>query len=199
MVTGTATNTPLPSVTPTNTPIPSDVFFDNFESDQGWSVNSNGSDNATTEQWERANPEQTSYSRSTYQQGTTPSGSFDLATEGTAGSSVGVNDIDGGTTSIRSPNISLPSSGNLTLSFDYYLSHYSSSADFLRVTGVGNTSSVVLQELGAADIDAATWATHTSNLNSFVGQTVYILIEAADTSGGSLVEAAVNDVCITFD
>ncbi len=200
----TATNTSVPPTntpTPTNTPIPSDVFFDNFETSQGWTVNPNGTDNATTGQWERANPEQTSYSGSTYQQGTTPSGSFDLVTAGAAGSGVGSNDIDGGTTSIRSPNINLPSSGNLTLSFDYYLSHYSnsSSADFLRVTVVGNTSSVVLQELGAADIDAATWATHTSSLNSFAGQTVYILIEAADASGGSLVEAAIDDVRITSD
>ena len=204
----TATNTSVPptatstSVPPTNTPTPGpggDVFFDDFESDQGWTVNPNGTDNATTGLWERANPEQTTYSGTTYQQGTTSSGSFDLVTAGAAGSGVGSNDLDGGTTSVRSPNIVLPSSGNLTLSFDYYLAHYSNSdsSDFFRVTVVGNTSSVVLQELGAADVDGATWATHTSSLNSFAGQTVYILIEASDSGGGSLVEAGVDDVRIT--
>ena len=204
----TATNTPLPPTptntavppTATNTPPPSgDVFFDDFETNQGWSVNPNGSDNATTGLWERANPEETTYSGTSYQLGTAASGSFDLVTEGTAGSGVGSNDIDGGTTSIRSPNINLPSSGNLTLSFDYYLSHYSNAAsdDFLRVSVVGNTTSIVFEELGAADIDGASWATATANLNSFAGQTVYILIEAADGGSGSLVEAAVDDVRIT--
>ena len=191
------TNTPVP---PTNTPPPSgDVFFDDFETNQGWTVNPNGTDNASTGLWERANPDQTTYSGTTYQLGTTSSGSFDLVTAGAAGSGVGSNDIDGGTTSVRSPNINLPSSGNLTLSFDYYLSHYSNSdsSDFLRVTVVGNTSTVVLEELGAANIDGAAWATHTSSLNSFAGQTVYILIEAADGGGGSLVEAGVDDVRIT--
>ena len=204
----TATNTPIPPTptstsippTATNTPTPSgDVFFDDFESDQGWTVNPNGSDNATTGLWERANPETTNYSGSDYQLGNTTSGSFDLVTGGAAGSGVGSYDIDGGTTSVRSPNISLPSSGNLTLSFDYYLSHYSNSGsdDFLRITVVGNTTSVVFEELGAGDIDAASWATATANLNSFAGQTVYILIEAADGGSGSLVEAAVDDVRIT--
>ncbi|NDI33206.1 hypothetical protein [Chengkuizengella sediminis] len=69
--------------------------------------------------WERANPESTSYSV-TKQQGTTPSGSYDLVTEGSAGSSASVNDIDSGVTSIQSP-----ADGSLTLSFSYYLSHYS--------------------------------------------------------------------------
>ena len=194
----TATNTPIPP-TATNTPTAGDVFFDDFESNQGWTVNPGGTDNATTGQWERANPEETTYSGNAYQLGTTVSGSFDLVTEGTAGSSVGSNDIDGGTTSIRSPNITLPSSGNLTLSFDYYLSHYSNanSDDFLRVTVVGNTSSVVFEELGAGNIDAAVWANTSASLNSFAGQTVYILIEAADGGSGSLVEAAVDNVRIT--
>lgn len=193
------TNTPAP---PTSTPPPSgDVFFDDFETNQGWTTNPNGTDTATTGQWERANPETTTYNGATYQQGTTTSGSFDLVTEGSAGSSVGANDIDGGTTSIRSPNISLPSSGNLTLSFDYYLSHYSngSSADFLRVSVVGSSTAVVFEELAAANIDAATWDSFSTSLNSFAGQTVYILIEAADASGGSLVEAAVDDVRISVD
>ena len=197
----TATNTAVPP-TATSTPAPSgDVFFDDFESDQGWTVNPNGSDNATTGLWERTNPEGTTYSGSDYQLGATASGSFDLVTGGSAGSGVGSNDIDGGTTSVRSPNISLPSGGNLTLSFDYYLSHYSNSGsdDFLRVSIVGNTTSVVFEELGAGDIDAASWASATANLNSFAGQTVYILIEAADGGGGSLVEAAVDDVRITSD
>jgi hypothetical protein len=176
---------------------PVTVFFDDFESNQGWTVNPNGTDTATTGQWERGNPETTT-SSGTKQQGTTVSGVNDLVTGRLAGSGVGSFDIDGGVTSIQSPPISLPSSGTLTLSFSYYLAHLnnSSSADFLRVWVVGSTSTQVFQELGAGNDDDAAFALHSVNISSFAGQTVRIRIEAADAGGASLVEAAVDDVRI---
>jgi subtilisin-like proprotein convertase family protein len=192
----TATASPTPG--PTNTPPASGtLFFDDFETNQGWTVNPNGSDTATTGQWERANPEETN-SSGIKQLGTTVSGSNDLVTGALAGSSVGSFDIDNGVTSIRSPNISLPSGQNLTLTFYYYLAHTnnSSSADFLRVTAVGSSSQVLLEELGAANNDNGVWDLATVNLNAFAGQTIYLLIEAADNAGGSIVEAGIDDVRI---
>ena len=200
--TETPTATPTATATATHTPVPFDIFFDDFESDQGWITNPNGSDNATTGHWERTDPEQTTFDGVIHQQGTTVSGSFDLVTAGIAGSAtgpdIGTHDVDDGTTSIRSPNIVLPSSGNLTLSFSYYLSHYSNSSsnDYFRVSIVGSTTAVVLEELGASDVDAAVWDSFNTSLNSFAGQTIYILIEARDGGAGSLVEAAVDDVLI---
>jgi subtilisin family serine protease len=196
----TPTPTPEPP-TPTPTPGPGTVFFDDFESAQGWTTDPSGTDTATTGMWERANPETTSYGGRTYQLGTTYSGSYDLVTEGSAGSSVGSYDIDGGVTSIRSPNITLPSSGSLTLSFRYYLSHYTngSSADFLRVKVVGSTTTTVFEELAAANYDAASWAEFNTSLNAYAGQTIYLLIEAADAGSGSLIEAAIDDVLITVN
>jgi C1A family cysteine protease len=198
-VTSSAPPPPTPTPTHTPTPGPGPIFEDNFETNKGWTVNPYSSDTATTGLWERANPEETSYSGTVYQLGTTHSGSYDLVTEGSAGSSVGDYDIDGGVTSIRSPNITLPSSGNITLSFYYYLAHYnnSSSDDYLRVKVVGSTTQTVLEELGAANLDGAAWASFNTSLNSFAGQTIYLLVEAADGSGGSLVEAAIDDVSIT--
>jgi hypothetical protein len=102
-------------------------------------------------------------------------------------------------TSIRSPSITLPATGNLTLSFSFYLAHGSNatSADFLRVSVVGSTTSVVFQRLGAAtDVDGA-WASASASLNSFAGQTIRLLIQAADASTASLVEAGIDDVRIT--
>jgi aminopeptidase S len=95
--------------------------------------------------------------------------------------------------------ISLPTGGNLTLSFSYYLAHLnnSSSSDFFRVSVVGNTTAVVLEEFGTRNSDEAIWGSFNVNLNNFAGQTIYILIEAADAGGGSLVEAGVDDVRIT--
>ena len=133
------------------------------------------------------------------QLGTTVSGVNDLVTARLAGAAgAGTNDIDGGVTSIRSPAITLPATGTLTLTFSQYLAHGSNAtnADFLRVSVVGNTSSVVFQRLGAATNVNGAWATATASLNGFAGQTVRILIEAADAATASLVEAGIDDVRI---
>ena len=55
----------------------------------------------------------------------------------------------------------------------------------------------MFQQLGAANNDNGAWATTRVNLNAFAGQTVQIVVEAADASTASLVEAAVDDVRIT--
>ncbi|HEX7185392.1 MAG TPA: endopeptidase [Thermoanaerobaculia bacterium] len=194
---GSLTRTAGLSLTVT-APAPNTVFFDNFETSLGWTRNASGTDTATTGLWERADPATTT-SSGTKQLGTTVSGVNDLVTGPLAGASAGDHDIDAGVTTIRSPAIALPASGTLTLSFSYYLAHgtNSSSADFLRVRVVGTTTSLVFEELGAANDDDAVWATHSVNISSFAGQTVRILIEAADASTASLVEAAVDDVRIT--
>ena len=115
-----------------------------------------------------------------------------------AGSSVGSHDIDSGKTSIRSPSFTLPSGANLELSFRYYLAHLwnSSSSDYLRVRVVGSTTSTVFEELGARNDDDAVWASFTCSLNAYAGQTVYLLVEAADDGGGSLVEAGIDDILV---
>jgi hypothetical protein len=174
------------------------VFFDDFETSQGWTTNPNGTDTATTGLWERGDPEATN-DNGAKQLGTTISGVNDLVTGRLAGASAGVHDLDGGTSSIRSPAITLPSTGTLTLSFNYYLAHgtNSSTADFLRVSVVGATTQQVFQELGGTENDNGVWASTSVNISSFAGQTVRILIEAADASTASLVEAAVDDVRIT--
>jgi len=58
-------------------------------------------------------------------------------------------------------------------------------------------TTVVFSRAGAAvDLDAV-WSTASANLTPYAGQSVRILVEAADASGASLVEAAVDDVRIT--
>ncbi len=99
------------------------IFFDDFESDKGWVTDPFGDDTATRGMWERANPEGAQYNATSYQLDDTVSGYLDLVTGPLAGSSVGSYDIDGGKTSIRSPDITLPSGGDLTLSLSYYLAH----------------------------------------------------------------------------
>jgi hypothetical protein len=179
---------------------PTTIFFDDFETNQGWTTNASGTDTATTGQWARANPETTT-SSGTKQLGTTVSGVNDLVTGPLLGASgAGTFDIDGGTTSIQSPAITLSGGTSFTLNFSYYMAHgtNSSTADFFRVRiVVGSTVTTVFEELGAANNDDAAWATGTVNLSQFAGQTIRILIEAADASTASLVEAGVDDVRIT--
>lgn len=177
---------------------PVTVFFDNFETSLGWTANPLGTDTATLGLWERGNPEDTN-SSGAKQLGTTVSGVNDLVTGRLAGASAGAFDLDGGTTTIQSPPIALPATGTLTLSFSFYMAHgnNSSTADFFRVQVVGATTSTVFEELGAGNDDDAVWAASPAiNVSSFAGQTVRIRILAADASGASLVEAAVDDVRI---
>jgi carboxypeptidase T len=177
---------------------PTTVFADDFETAQGWTTNAGGTDTATTGQWQRADPAGTS-SGVTLQLGTTKSGVNDLVTGATAGASAGANDIDGGVTTVRSPAITLPSTGTLTLSLQWYLAHLNnaSSADFFRVTVIGTTTTTMFQQLGAATNRAGAWATATADISSFAGQTVRIQIETADAATASLVEAGVDDLRIT--
>ncbi|TMR92026.1 zinc carboxypeptidase [Nonomuraea basaltis] len=177
---------------------PVTVYSDTFETATGWTVNPSATDAATLGQWEQGDPEATT-SSGAKQLGTTVSGTNGLVTGRLAGSSAGANDIDGGVTSIQSPPITLPSTGSLNLSLSWYLAHgsNSSSADYFRVRVVGNTTTTVLNQTGAASNRNGAWATATAGLNAFAGQTVRILIDAADASGASLVEAGVDDVRIT--
>ena len=179
----------------------STLFFDNFESatTPQWTRNAGGTDTATLGVFERGDPAATS-SSGAKQLGTTVSGVNDLVTGRLAGSSAGAYDVDGGVTSMTSPPIALTGGSSYTLSLSYYLAHgsNSSSADYLRVKVAGATTATVLQELGGADNDNGAWASASGiSLDAFAGQTVRIVVEAADASGASLVEAAVDDVRVT--
>jgi hypothetical protein len=176
------------------------IFSDDFESASApqWTRNAGGADTATLGRFERGDPAATS-SSGAKQLGTTVSGLNDLVTGRLAGAAAGDGDVDNGLTSMTSPPIALTGGSSYTLNFSYYLAHgtNSSSADYLRVRVVGATSSTVFQELGAANNDNGAWASTTVSLNAFAGQTVRIVVEAADASTGSLVEAAVDDVRVT--
>jgi len=174
------------------------VFSDGFEAATGWTTNPSGTDTATTGAWQRGAPQATSSGIAT-QLGACAGGSNCLVT-GLSGGAAGDNDVDGGTTSVLSPPINLPATGTLTLGFSYYFAHLnnSSSADFFRVSIVGASgTSQVFQELGSAANDAAAYSTQSVNISSFAGQSIRILIQAADAATGSLVEAAVDNVTVT--
>jgi aminopeptidase S len=181
----------------TGTP-PTTVYSDTFETATGWTANPAGADTATTGAWQRGDPAGTS-SGVTLQLGTTVSGTNDLVTGASAGSSAGDFDVDGGVTRIQSPAIALPTGGTLTLTFSWYLAHLNNatSADYFRAFVVGGSATQVFQQPGAASNRGGAWATASVNVTSYAGQTVRIRFDAADASGASLVEAGVDNVTIT--
>jgi aminopeptidase S len=134
---------------------------------------------------------------------TTTSGSRALVTGSAAGVSPNDNDLDG-TTTIRSAPIAVPAlaapgtAGPLT--FRYYLAHAADSSpdDWFRawVEAADGTRTLVLEELGAAEEDAAAWTSVRIAMDPWAGQTVRIVLGAADWGTDSLVEAAVDDVRI---
>ena len=171
------------------------AYNEDFEISRGWKANPLGTDTIGAGAWQRANP-----STTTYQAGTVRSGSMALVTGASAGSSANSYDIDGGPTTIRSPEIKLPSTvGNLV--FRYYLAHASnsSSADVFRayVEAADGTRTLVREERGAANKDTPAWALATIPMTPWAGQTVRIVFLAQDRGTASTVEAAVDDVRIT--
>jgi carboxypeptidase T len=174
------------------------VWSDTFETATGWTTNPAGTDTATSGQWERGVAQATNSGGAL--QLTAFGGTNSMVTGRLAGSSAGDYDVDGGVTSVQSPAISLPSSGTLTLSLAWYLAHLnnSSSADYFRVSVVHNGGTTTLfNQAGAASNRYGSWSTGSYNLTPYAGQSVRILVQAADASTASLVEAAIDNVTIT--
>jgi murein tripeptide amidase MpaA len=180
-------------------PAPTTIYFDNFEAANGWTSPAAG-DTATAGQWVRGNPAGTN-SGGVKQLDATVSGSNDLVTGAAAGAAAGDFDVDGGVTTITSGPIALSGFGSYALTFSQYLAHgsNSSSADYLRVgvqVGTAAPTWVWTRNGAAANLNGA-WGAASASLNQFAGQTVRIVVQAADASSASLVEAGVDDVRIT--
>ncbi|MFI0449199.1 M28 family peptidase [Actinomadura sp. 6N118] len=174
------------------------VYTDDLETDKAWTANPSSSDTATAGRFERGAAQATSSSGTSLQLAAA-GGSNSLVTGASAGTAAGTNDLDGGASSVQSGAITLPT-GTLNLSFSWYLGHLNnaSSADYVRVRVVGSSgSSTVLNTTGAASNRSASWQTATADISAYAGQTVRILVDAADASGASLVEAGIDNIKIT--
>jgi len=176
-------------------------LFDDLEINRGWKRNAAGTDTATSGVWSIANPGST-FSNGPKQLGTTYSGAKALVTGAAAGSGASANDLDGGTTTMRSRPITLSADAAAygPLTFRYYLAHGTSSSpdDSLRVIveAEDGTPSVVFEELGAGNDDDGAWASASRSLAAWAGQTIHLVIEATDGGEESLVEAGVDDIRI---
>jgi hypothetical protein len=171
-------------------------LYEDFEIDRAWKVNPAGTDTATDGQWERGVPDATADADGAKQRGNVPSGQADMVTGRAAGAAVDANDVDGGTTSVRSPAFRL-GSGSWTASFSYAFGHDASSLpeDFLRLSVVSGGITTPVWSTGGdnANLNSA-WSSQTVALDAWRGKTVRLLFEARDGGVDSIVEAAVDDV-----
>ncbi|MEA2535801.1 MAG: carboxypeptidase [Chloroflexota bacterium] len=173
-------------------------LYDDFEIARGWTRNPDGTDTATDGLWQLGDPAAVSIS-GPKQLGTTTSGRYALVTglAGVRGSDA--NDVDGGTTTIRSTPVTLPDPvGDLV--FAYYFAHRANStaADWFRVwvEAQDGTRTLVKEELGRHADDDARWVTARVSMAPWAGQAVRIVIGASDGAGDTRIEAAVDDVRI---
>lgn len=172
------------------------AFYDDFEISRGWAVNPAGTDTASSGTWARQNPAPTSSGGYPIQLGTTASGAQALVTGGSAGTSANQYDLDGGTTTVRSMPIKLPSHVG-SLSFRYYFGHgtHSSTDDSLRAwIEVGGVRTLAFRTRGSGLLEPARWKKVSLPLTKWAGQTIRIVFTATDTSPDSLVEAGIDDV-----
>ena len=169
-------------------------LYDDFEVGRRWTIDAAGTDTATAGGFERAIPAKTSNAAGKKQLKFGFTGQFALVT-GAAGGAVNADDLDGGTSSAQSPALKLGGSGSTgwTLDFRYSFAHNAkaSAADYLRVLVDG---SEVFRVSGSAQNRNAAWQRATVSLDDFAGQTVRLVVEAADGGPDSLVEAQLDDV-----
>ncbi len=168
---------------------------DDFETGRGWTVDPSGVDTASGGRWERGLPQKTRNGAGVKQLAYGYSGEDALVTGALRGTAVGDNDVDGGVTSIQSPAFQLGAVGSTgwTLSLRYTLAHNrrASAADYLRVSVNGTP---LLTQIGFKGNRNAVWTPVSVSLDAFAGQSIRLLIEAADGGRSSLVEAAIDDV-----
>ena len=175
------------------------IFQDSFESVSNWTTNPTGSDDATTGQWEIGSPQTTTSSGITLQPNSGHTGPGALVTGLAAGSSVGTFDIDAGVTSVLSPTIDIPVGAEVELRFEYSFAYLDNATndDYFEVAIVSNGVTTELFDDHAHEYNqTSTWDLVTLDISQYAGSTIQILFEAADLSGGSLVEAAVDDVVV---
>jgi carboxypeptidase T len=171
-------------------------LYDDFEIARGWTVNPFGTDSATRGKWERALGELTQDALGAKQLGSAASGEAEFVTSRKAGAGAAANDIDGGVTSIRSPQFKLRT-GSWTLTFNYSFAHDAAATadDYLRVSVLYNGARTVVWSIAGDGANAnASWTAASASLTPWTGKTVRLIVEAGDGGADNIVEAALDDV-----
>jgi hypothetical protein len=175
------------------------LFHDDLEGDLGWTAGIAG-DDATTGIWERGDPLGTSAQPST---GVAIGGGTNcyFTGQGSSGGSVGEADVDGGTTTLVSPVIDL-SSGDARIGYWRWYSNTAGSepgADVFVVEASNGGPWTNVETVGPGGPEAGGgWFYHEFTVSDVVTPTatVQVRFQASDLAGGSIIEAAVDELSV---
>ncbi|MGE3165753.1 MAG: hypothetical protein AB7O52_12655 [Planctomycetota bacterium] len=175
-----------------------DLELDECETNQGWTVGS-PSDNATSGLWELGDPNPTGAQPG---EDHTPAGFNCWFTgQSNVGAGNGVNDVDGGTTTLTSPLFDLTSYDQVELGYWRWFSNNLGSAPFtdtLRVEVTDNgVDWIVVEEVGPSGPGTmGGWVRSSFSVGSLVSLTANVQLRfiVGDIDNGSIVEAAIDDV-----
>jgi hypothetical protein len=170
-----------------------------FESDYGWTVGDTG-DNASTGIWERCDPEAT---EAQPENDHTPDpGVRAYITTCAAGASQGVNDVDGGKTTLLSPVFNLSTYSNAWVRYYRWYSNDTGAApeDDDWIVDVSADAGSTWVRLETRTSSNRTWHMVERNLSDYISLTsdVKFRFIAADYDPGSIVEAGIDDFSIVF-
>ena len=168
-----------------------------METTAGWTGGQPG-DTATTGTWVRVNPRGTAAQP---EDDHSPGGTLCWVTgQGSAGGSIGENDIDGGFTTLRSATLDLSSATDPVISYWRWYSNNQNGVvdDVFRVdvSNNGGSSWVSVEILGPnGPGTTGGWIEHAFRVADFVTPSSQVVVRfiAADTGQGSIVEAAIDD------
>jgi len=171
---------------------------DDMESTAGWIAGAPG-DDATTGVWERGNPVGTAAQP---EDDHSPIGAQCWFTgQGNPGGSIGTNDVDGGSTTLRTPIIDMSSLNDPTVSYYRWYSNdqgASPNADVfvVEISNNGGSSWSLVESVGPSGSGTAGgWIQHVFSVSSILTPTAQMQLRfiASDLGSGSIVEAAVDD------
>ncbi len=182
-------------VQPTPTPAPGDCFHQaTFESgSDGWTTSGSS---CSTGSFGQGTPNQTSNGATILQVGGAASGSGAWFTS--PNSSLGVNDVDGGTCETRSPSIDASSAQTADISLSFFHGQRDAGDDDADgfVIDVLNDGVVVETMVNIGDVtNEAAWSTINTTITN--PGDIQLRVRASDAAGpGDIVEAGIDDVLI---
>ncbi|MFN0059312.1 MAG: hypothetical protein ACKVX7_12730 [Planctomycetota bacterium] len=177
------------------------LFEDFMETDTGWVVGAPGDTATTSGLWVRVDPNGTDAQP---EDDSPDTGALCWVTgQGVAGAALGAADVDGGSTTLISPVLSLAGSNGAVISYRRWYSNDSGAAPGLDVFDIEVTADgvswVVVETIGPTGAEASgDWYYHEFRVADFVtpSATVRVRFRASDTGAASIIEAAIDDFAV---
>ncbi|MDA0948865.1 MAG: hypothetical protein O2799_10100, partial [Planctomycetota bacterium] len=174
-----------------------------FESGaQGWFVST--PNNATTGIWERGDPIGTAAQPEN--DTSVPGVNCWFTGQGSAGGTLGENDVDGGTTTLESPDFDLSTGVGHQIRYMRWYSNQTGAAPqadtlLIDLSNNGGATWVTVDSVGPTGAEAqGGWIEHVVDVAAHVTPTatVRMRVRASDLGSGSIVEAALDDVRVSY-